>query len=177
MEVYQRTLLLDQNFQPLKVISWQKAMLLLFLEKAEIVGAYDNIQIHSGRQSFTLPSILRLMKKNKRSAQKVAFSKSAIFLRDNYECAYCGTKKSRSDLTIDHVVPVCQGGPKNFKNIVTACHPCNEKKAGRTPDQAHMPLRFEPHEPSWNPSFYIQVKKQDPLHQWKMFLPTFKTEF
>ena len=32
-----------------------------------------------------------------------------------YKCAYCG---SDSELTIDHIVPRCKGGPDFTKNVV-----------------------------------------------------------
>jgi|GEM_PF-3743642 len=36
-------LLLNATFEPLKIISWQRAVTLLFLGKAEMVEAYDEI--------------------------------------------------------------------------------------------------------------------------------------
>ena len=43
----------------------------------------------------------------------------------NYECAYCG---SEDHLTIDHVVPRAKGGIDFTKNVVCACHSCNQNK-------------------------------------------------
>ncbi len=41
-------------------------------------------------------------------------------------------------------------GRATWENVVTACSPCNLKKGGRTPKQAHMPLFLEPIRPtSW----------------------------
>ena len=59
-----------------------------------------------------------------------------ILMRDQYECQYCGKPAS----TIDHVKPRCQQGTSSFKNQVAACSKCNNAKAGRTPEQAGMPL-------------------------------------
>ena len=53
----------------------------------------------------------------------------------------------------DHVVNVrWQEGRSRttWENVVTACAPCNLKKGGRTPQQAHMPLHVAPIRPtSW----------------------------
>ena len=48
-----------------------------------------------------------------------------IKARDGYSCVYCG---STEDLTIDHVIPQCKGGPTTASNCVTACRPCNQSK-------------------------------------------------
>jgi 5-methylcytosine-specific restriction endonuclease McrA len=51
-------------------------------------------------------------------------------------------------LTVDHVVPKSRGGKDTWKNLVTACTSCNNKKGSRTPDEARMPLRRQPFRPS-----------------------------
>jgi len=40
-----------------------------------------------------------------------------------------------NDLTIDHVIPIKQGGPHIIANIVFACGICNSSKGNRTPEQ------------------------------------------
>jgi len=45
------------------------------------------------------------------------------------QCAYCG---SDENLTLDHIVPRSKGGVDNTKNVVCACHDCNQNK-GHTP--------------------------------------------
>ena len=46
------------------------------------------------------------------------------------QCAYCG---SDEHLTIDHVVPRAKGGTDFTRNVVCACHECNQ-------DKAHTPM-------------------------------------
>jgi 5-methylcytosine-specific restriction endonuclease McrA len=55
------------------------------------------------------------------------------------------------ELNYDHVVPRIQGGKTIWENIVTACYPCNDRKGGRTPDQAGMKLRRAPYKPKTLP--------------------------
>ena len=60
--------------------------------------------------------------------------------RDNWTCAYCGGHAR----TVDHVMPQSRGGGNTWMNTVAACGPCNNKKADRTPEEAHMTLLFQP---------------------------------
>jgi len=43
-------------------------------------------------------------------------------------CHYCGKEFSRSQLTMDHVVPLSRGGKSTKGNVVPACKECNNKK-------------------------------------------------
>ena len=90
------------------------------------------------------------------------FSRANIYARDHCTCQYCGIRYSAADLTFDHVVPVAQGGRKNWDNIVAACVTCNRKKGGRTPKQAGMHLYTAPIRPThWQ---LQQHGKQFPPH-------------
>jgi 5-methylcytosine-specific restriction endonuclease McrA len=51
-------------------------------------------------------------------------------------------------LTRDHVMPLSRGGRDVWRNVATACEPCNNLKADRTPEQAGMPLLAEPRTPT-----------------------------
>jgi hypothetical protein len=61
----------------------------------------------------------------------------AVFRRDGNACRYC---RSHSFLSIDHVVPRCQGGDDDIENLALACKKCNSRKNGRTPEEAGMAL-------------------------------------
>ena len=41
------------------------------------------------------------------------------------ECIYCGSKK---DLTTEHILPQCCGGPNSTDNVIIACIKCNLSK-------------------------------------------------
>lgn len=55
-----------------------------------------------------------------------------VYVRDNYECVYCG---SPDDLTIDHKVPEFRGGSHDVTNLQTACRSCNASKRDLTHDE------------------------------------------
>jgi hypothetical protein len=68
-----------------------------------------------------------------------------VMRRDHYTCQYEGCS-NRAD-TIDHIIPVCQGGRATWQNLVACCLVCNQTKGGRTPDQAGMRLKKVPEGP------------------------------
>jgi len=65
-----------------------------------------------------------------------------VMKRDHYTCQYEGCTR-RAD-TIDHIIPLCQGGRTTWQNLVACCLECNQTKGGRTPDQAGMALKHVP---------------------------------
>jgi hypothetical protein len=73
--------------------------------------------------------------------------KRALVLRDRHMCAYCGGTFRLDRLTIEHIMPHARGGRLIWTNIVSACKPCNSRKACRTPEEAKMPLLYVPYVP------------------------------
>ena len=139
-KLMEATLLLNSSFEPLKVISWQRAITLLFAGKVEVVEEYSR-EIHSVTFSLKLPSVLRLLKYVRVKKNRIIrFSRANIYARDHHRCQYCGNVRRSDELTFDHVIPVSRGGGKSWDNIVTACIECNRKKGGKTPRQARMGL-------------------------------------
>ena len=139
----EQILVLNSTYEPLQVISWQRAVRMLFQEKVEVVEEYDR-EIRSVSLSIRLPSVLRLLRyvKVKRHHNQVRFTRANIYSRDHYRCQYCGHRFQASQLTYDHVIPVARGGNKSWENIVTCCVRCNRRKGNRTPEEAGLkPLR------------------------------------
>ena len=71
-----------------------------------------------------------------------------LFQRDRHLCCYCGNRKRPEQLTRDHIVPLSRGGRDHWKNVVTACKPCNQRKGARTPERAGMLMLYVPYTPS-----------------------------
>lgn len=150
-----RALVLNSGYEPLKVVGWQKALILFFQGKVEIVE-FHKFHVRSARMSFQLPSVLRLKQYVRpRNLGAVRFCRENVLIRDNYTCQYCGKELPPKQLTLDHVVPASQNGKKTWNNMVCACVKCNQRKANRTPTVANMPLLKEPVAPAWLPSSEI----------------------
>lgn len=81
------------------------------------------------------------------AARERVIDAGGIFERDLGRCRYCGSsvvqgKKPRDGLlaTRDHVLPKSRGGSGHIGNMVTACQPCNNRKADMTPGEAGMAI-------------------------------------
>lgn len=146
----ERTLLLSALYEPIQVISWQRAMHLFFLGKVEILDHYDR-KIGSASVDLHVPCVVRLLKYvyTRRLYRRAAYSRQGVFVRDRFHCQYCGRKFGPKDLTLDHVVPASKGGETSFHNLVAACLTCNMRKADRTPEQARMGLKVHDSGPQW----------------------------
>lgn len=166
-----QALILNASFEPLHVVSWQRAIQLLFQGKVEVIEESDQ-EIRTVRLTIKAPSVLRLLSYIPRISKRkvIRFSRENVFIRDNYQCQYCGKVFAKSQLTLDHVVPVVQRGNKSWENIVTSCKPCNQKKGGRTPAQAQMYLVKKPKEPNWLPQTTLQIGISITPEKWKIYL-------
>jgi len=142
-------LVLNATYEPLGVVSLRRALVLLLKDKAEVIEATEE-RIRAQTISLPVPLVIRLayyVPVPRRSSAPL--SRRAVLLRDNYTCQYCGQRPSRSEMTIDHVVPRIRGGTTTWENVVCACLRCNTRKGSRTPEEAHMPLRRSPFRPRY----------------------------
>jgi 5-methylcytosine-specific restriction endonuclease McrA len=166
----ENTLLLNASFEPLKIISWQRAITLLFAGKVEVIEEYSR-EVHSVTFSIKLPSILRLLKYVRvKKSRVVKFSRANIYARDRHPCQYCGSTFNTADLTFDHVIPVSRGGNKSWDNIVTACIDCNRRKGGQTPEEAGLRLIQKPMEPRWVPNLSVTLVFRNFPESWRDYL-------
>ncbi len=164
----ERTLLLSQSYEPVSTITWQRAICLTILGKAELIETYDK-EIHSVSQTFKTPAVIRLLKTFKKKKTILRFSKQNVFARDRWKCQYCGKSFSDSELTYDHVVPKSKGGKTNWENIVTACKKCNMKKADKTVKESGMrPLKM-PERPGWVPMYATTRIQKNIPNEWKNY--------
>ena len=166
----EQTLVLNATYEPLKVVDWQRAITLWVQGKVEIVETHDR-EVRSVSFSFRLPSVVRLLQFVRLKKRPVVqFTRANIYARDEHTCQYCGEVFASEDLTFDHVVPSAQGGTRGWTNIVTACEPCNRKKAARTPEEAGMTLRRKPRRPFvLAPTVKVTIGLKTPV-TWQSYL-------
>jgi 5-methylcytosine-specific restriction endonuclease McrA len=142
------TLMLSQGYEPIAKITWQRAIILLYSQKAEVVSTYDEWTVRSASMEFQVPSVIRNLFGVRKRKRDLKLSRENIYARDNGSCQYCGIKVRRDNFTYDHVLPRTQGGLSTFNNLVVSCVSCNQYKGGRTPAQAKMKLLSIPIKPT-----------------------------
>ena len=148
---------------PLSTISWQNAVKAMFADKVHVIREYEDIFLRSSRLTLNMPSIVMLNTYH-RQPTLAKYTRRNVYIRDDYQCQYCGDKFDHNDLTLDHVIPKSKGGRLGWENTVTACGPCNVAKS----DKLIKPMR-QPIRPSWhqinNSSKYYPLSIPDPAWQ------------
>ena len=145
-------LALNSSFEPLTMVPLRRALRLVIDGKAEIVEADEGRNVRSEKLSLPRPIVIRLMKfihVPRRFRRQV--TNTFLFARDRYCCQYCGRTQAelrpREALTRDHLIPLSRGGTNDWTNVVTACSPCNTRKANRLPHEIGMHPLHAPVEP------------------------------
>lgn len=142
---YEPIVLLNASYEPLSMnVTLQRAARLLVKEKAIVLESVNGRYL----RDWPWPRVL-ILTKYVRIAHEVLYrqptvSRKGVLRRDAHRCAYCDKQAT----TVDHLVPKSRGGQMSWMNLVAACVRCNALKKNRTPDEAGMLLRFQPHVPS-----------------------------
>jgi len=161
-----QVLVLNQNYEPMTITNAKKAIILIYLGKAELVEKHDSVLVRSVTVALPMPSIVRLTRYISVPRKRIVLSRKNIVKRDGHRCQYCGT--THGPITVDHVIPKGRGGKDTWENLVCACTRCNNKKGNRTPEEANMTLARRPQKPSH--IFFIRyfIGKLD--NRWKPYL-------
>ena len=174
----QEVLVLNSDFEPLNVCNLRRAIVLVYLGKAEVLHAYGEAAAAAAAQApfedggFVRPSVVKLRHHVKRPLPELRLSRRSVFARDNYMCQYCGA--SAKELTIDHVVPKRHGGGMQWENLVACCRRCNTRKGDKTPEKAGMKLLRQPRRPRYTPYISLNKYVAGTKHEiWRDYLPIF----
>ncbi len=182
-------LLLNSDYSPIRVVSWERAITMLLSEKVSLVAQYADRVIRSPSTTLPWPAVV-MLKAYSKMQNRVRFNRANVMARDLFRCQYCGlapkTREGRPQpgaLTLDHVVPraqsrdgtvVIQGRRfplTGWENVVACCKDCNRKKAARTPEQAGMRLLAVPRRPSPWDAVRLAFGRAVIPNEWSDFLP------
>jgi len=187
-------LVLNRHYLAIHVVNVKRAFGLLVRQMAEVIhiedGQYANYDFQTWREiselkaefkephedwirsvnfEIQVPRILRLLRYDRLPKQRVRLNRRNIFARDQNRCQYCGKRFPTSELSLDHVLPICRGGGASWENLVCACVRCNVRKGGRTPQEAGLKLVKQPVRPKRSPM--LSIKLGNPKYaSWKSFL-------
>lgn len=159
-------LVLNQNYEPLTITKARRAIILVYLGKAEIVERYNGKKVRSITTSLPLPSIVRLIVFIQAPRKTIALSRKNVIKRDGHQCQYCG--RSDGSMTTDHIIPKTRGGSDKWENLVCACADCNKKKGHGTLKEARMNLIKKPRRPHFFTfvHFFVDI----PDFRWRQYL-------
>jgi len=160
-----RTLVLNAGYEPLAVVSFKRAIVLVMNQKATIVAADQAHPVWATTGSWDRPSVIILTRYvHLPRSRSLPVSRRGVLRRDDHRCAYCG----RAANTIDHVQPRSRGGRDSWYNLVACCLRCNNIKSDRTPAEMGWDLLFHPKIPIG--SSWVVRGVERPLPQWDEFL-------
>ena len=164
-----RTLVLNAGYEPLAVVSFKRALVLVLNQKATILaGATDQV-VRSSSMQYELPTVILLQRYVRiPNSKKVPVSRRGVLRRDNHRCGYCGKNAN----TIDHVLPKSRGGADSWENLIACCLRCNNLKSDKTPQEMGWELRVTPKMPTGVIWSVRGAEKEEP--HWREFL-TFQT--
>ena len=163
-----RTLVLNQDYQPLNICSDRRAYVLVDRGKADLVSEHRQ-RFRLFESSLARPSVIRMRYYVRRPPPGAKLGRRELFARDDHTCQYCGSREA--EFTVDHVLPKRLGGPGTWENLVTSCRRCNLRKGGKTLSQAGMRLRRRPQRPLISMHRMVQLKaagREEP--GWRQFL-------
>lgn len=169
------TLIIDMSGRAVGLVSWRRAVKLLWEGCAEVVveDAAGKV-LTSPSFEMGMPRVIRVRNYvTKKMRKSIPCSRRNIAVRDKSLCQYCGVHLRTEEYTLDHVIPRSQGGTTTWMNTVLACTECNSYKDGRTPAQAGMRLLHKPIEPKpRDPGFFkLRITKLRPeWEEWQKWL-------
>jgi 5-methylcytosine-specific restriction endonuclease McrA len=150
-----RCTVLNASYEPLAVVSAKRGLILVIEGRATIVQEHPEHVIHSPKDIWAVPTqiVLKDFVKS-RSTHRVnaILTQRNLFLRDGFRCQYClrhrAELKQHEFLTRDHIHPQSKGGKDEWKNVVTACSSCNNKKADMLLEDTSLTLKKGPAVPT-----------------------------
>jgi len=162
-------LVLNASYEPINICAVRRALVLI-LKGVASAEEHDGLHIHSHRRVIPLPSVIRLLEYRRIPHQTRALSRKNILMRDRYTCQYCQRVLPSAELTLDHVIPRSRSGETAWENLVACCHPCNNRKGNRTPEEAGMRLIRQPRPFSLHTSRHLMRLMGRSDEQWKKYL-------
>ncbi len=167
--LHKPVLVLNASYEPINVCAARRALVLV-LKGVASAEELSHHFVHSARKDMPMPSVIRLLEYRRIPHQTRALSRKNILMRDRYTCQYCHRTLPSSELTLDHVIPRARAGETTWENLVACCHPCNNRKGSRTPEEAGMKLARAPRPFSLHTSRHLMRLLAKSDDRWQKYL-------
>jgi len=167
--LHRPVLVLNASYEPINICAARRALVLI-LKGVASAEEETGADVHSPRHRVRIPSVIRLLEYRRIPHQTRALSRKNILMRDRYTCQYCHRTMPSGELTLDHVIPRSRAGETTWENLVACCHPCNNRKGNRTPDEAGMRLARLPRPFSLHTSRHLMRLMGKADDQWRKYL-------
>lgn len=168
--LHKPVLVLNASYEPINICAARRALVLILKGVASAEELSSSHVVHSARQVIRVPSVIRLLEYRRIPHQTRALSRKNILMRDRYTCQYCQRTLPSGEMTLDHVIPRSRHGETAWENLVACCHPCNNRKGNRTPDEAGMKLMRLPRPFSLHTSRHLMRLLGRGEDQWRKYL-------
>lgn len=133
-----RTLVLNAGYEPLAIVSFKRAIVLVLNEKATVVEHVDELPVWGAKGVYERPAVILLTRYVRvPGGRHIPVTRRGVLRRDLHRCAYC----AKVATTIDHILPRSRGGGDSWENLVACCLRCNNAKGDRTPQEMGWELR------------------------------------
>lgn len=160
-----RTLVLNAGYEPLGVVSFRRALMLVLNQKAIVLEQSEELLVRSASDAFELPSVILLSRYVRvPNPRTIPVSRRGVLRRDQNRCAYCAKPAN----TIDHVQPKSRGGKDTWENLVACCLRCNNKKGDKTLSEIGWTLNYSPRMPHGTSWIVRGAEHAEP--QWQNYL-------
>ncbi len=160
-----KTLVLNAGYEPLAVVSFRRALVLVLNQKATVLEQNGEVRVRSASNEYELPSVILLSRYVRiPGSRMIPVSRRGVLRRDGHRCAYC----KRSANTIDHVQPKSRGGSDSWENLVACCLRCNNKKGDKTLSEIGWELSYTPRMPHGNSWMVRGAERVEP--EWENYL-------
>lgn len=156
------------SYLPLSVVQWKEAIKYMYHDKCDVLEWYDDWLVRSPSWETRVPAVI-MMREYIKQKTEVRFSKSNLYLRDQYTCLYCEQPVAKMHLTMDHVLPISRGGTTCWENIATACNDCNSRKGNKIHG-------WKPKYKPYRPGYWELVRKRKQINftikhpSWEQFI-------
>ena len=137
-------IVLNNSYLPIARTTIEKAICLLVLQKAISIKDTEET-VKSQFLVINIPEIIMLKDCSYVNTIPLAYSRKAVFRRDNHTCQLCGSTDKKL-LTLEHLIPKNRWSEisktrgltyslNSWENTCCLCKECNQKKSNKLPEE------------------------------------------